>query len=151
MCAFLHAFPWAEKLFWCICLSPFPWTCFHLQVLYPHAEMPLDERLFRACCPYWCNMHVHDLELVKTVKCLVMTKQIPWFHRRVSVYMEIHFSFCRNRRWNAPVEMCTWKASLSQPSSLKKVQVVPFTIDCITTILSVHSVISRYKIITLKV
>ena len=21
-----------------------------------------------ACCPFWCNMHAHDLELVKTVK-----------------------------------------------------------------------------------
>ena len=22
----------------------------------------------RACCPYWCNMHGHNLELVKTIK-----------------------------------------------------------------------------------
>ena len=43
-------------------------------------------------------------------KCLTTTKRSPWFRRRVSACIEIHFLFHGNARWNAPAETRIWKA-----------------------------------------
>ena len=61
------------------------------------------------CCPYRHSVHVHNLELVKTMK-------MPGDNQAnsvISACMEIHFFFRGNARWNAPAETCTWKAGLT--------------------------------------
>ena len=77
---------------------------FCLQVLYPHAETPPDEWLFCAYCPYRCNTHMHEVELVKTMKCLATTKRIPWFRRCISVCMEYILLLQKRTSGNAYME-----------------------------------------------
>ena len=86
---------------------------FHLWVLCLHAETPLDEWLFCVCvcCPYWCNMHAHNLELVIMVK-------MPSKGQANSVILQTRFHVHRKTFFffygNAAAEMCTWKAGLIQ-------------------------------------
>ena len=65
-----------------------------------------------ASCSYWCNVHAHDLELVKTMK-------MPNGNQANSMSPQMHchargniFFFHGNVRWNTPVETRTWKAGL---------------------------------------
>ena len=121
-----HTTPELEASFPCACFrkqkSPssaflwsVPWTCFQARVLYLHLETPLNERVFRARVALMIPMQhtCMTLNLWRQCKCLAMTKQIPWFHRCISTCMERDFFLHRNVHWNTPVEMCTWKASLT--------------------------------------
>ena len=61
------AFPQAETSLVHLCVTV-SMIAFPRGGNYPRAETLLDERLFRARCPYRHNAHAHDLELVKTMK-----------------------------------------------------------------------------------
>ena len=98
MCAFSRA----EKSFLVRLSVTISMNAFSLagRLLYPRAETSLDERLFRTCCPYRCNTHAHDLELVKTVKMPSDDQTNSVISQTLFRVHGIHFFF----RGNAPAE-----------------------------------------------